>query len=205
MGIILIVSPLAALAAAAIQSYPFYERFLLFALPGICLLIGEAAEIIRNGLARLNSVFSVVATLVLVGFIFYTPVSQAWQKFRQPDMIEHLKPVLANIQQSRQHYDTIYVYYGAEHAFIYYAEQFGFQEGDYQIGFASRLKPVRYLEQIDGLKGSRVWFVFSHNCYWCQVDEQAYIVSQLNNMGTLLTETHAPSASGYLFDLNEGH
>jgi hypothetical protein len=24
-------------------------------------------------------------------------------------------------------------------------------------------------------------------------------------MGTLLMETHAPSASGYLFDLREGH
>jgi uncharacterized membrane protein len=202
LGLILLIPPLAALAAAAIRSYPFYDRFLLFALPGVCLFVGEGVESIRGSLARQKPALGLAAILALAVILFYYPVSQAWQNFRQPDMVEHLKPVLAYVQHFRRPGETIYVYYGAQHAFIYYAEQFGIQEGDYFLGLASRRQPDLYLEQLDGLKGNRIWFVFSHNCYWCQVDEQAYIIDRLDAMGTRLAETHAPKAAGYLYDLN---
>jgi hypothetical protein len=201
MGLILLVSPLAALAAAVIRSYPFYDRFLLFALPGVCLFVGEGVETLRGSLARLKPALGLVALLALGILLFYYPLSQAWQNFRQPEMVEHLKPVLAYVQHSRRPGELIYVYYGAQHAFIYYAEQFGIQEDDYFFAIASRRQPGRYLEQLDVLKGKRVWFVFSHNCSWCQVDEQVYIIDHLDAMGTRLDEMYAPGAAGYLYDL----
>jgi hypothetical protein len=143
----------------------------------------------------------VAATLALATAILFSPVGQAWQYFRQPDMVEHLKPVLAYIEQSRQPGDVIYVYYGVQHAFIYYAEEFGFEEGDYIVGLASSRQPGLYLQQLDELRGKRTWFIFSHNCYWCPVDEQAYIVSHLDSVGHRLAEAQAPKATGYLYEL----
>jgi len=43
--------------------------------------------------------------------------------------------------------------------------------------------------------------LLSHNCSWCQVDEQVYIIDQLDAMGTRLDEMYAPGAAGYLYDL----
>ena len=202
LGLILLLPPLTALAAASVHSYPFYDRFLLFALPGICLFLGEGMEYLQYRLGNLNSMLGVVATMGLAVALFYAPVSQAWHNFRQPDMVEHMKPVLAYVQNSRKPGETIYVYYGAQPAFIYYAGQFGFKEGDYLLGIASRRQPDRYLAQLNELKGRHVWLIFSHNCYWCQVDEQAYILTRLDAFGTRLAETYAPKASGYLYDLH---
>jgi hypothetical protein len=201
LGLILIISPMGALAAAAVRSYPFYDRFLLFALPGVCICIGEGVESIRSRLGSLKPMLGAAVVVVLAGLLFYFPINQAWQTFRQPNLVEHLKPVLAFIQHSRRSDEPIYVYYGAQQAFIYYSEQFGFGEGDYVLGISSRNQPDRYLKQLEELKEKRVWLVFSHNCFWCQLDEQAFIINYLDTMGSRLAEIQAPKAAGYLYDL----
>ena len=201
LGLILIISPLAVLAAATVRSYPFYDRFLIFVLPGVCLFIGEGVALIQESLARLKPSYGAAAASILAVTIFFNPVSQAWQNFRQPNWVEHLKPVMTYVQRSRKPGEMIYVYYGAQHAFLYYAEQLDIRKEDYFLGSPTRGQPEGYLEQLDEFRGQRVWFVFSHNCTWCQVDEQSYIVDHLDDMGTRLAEMYAPGAAGYLYDL----
>ena len=83
---------------------------------------------------------------------------------------------------------------------IIYAARYGFSQGDYLIGHSWRRQPNQYLEEIALFAGRRVWVVFSHNCYWCPVDEQAYIVSHLDALGKRLAEIHAPKTGAYLYD-----
>jgi hypothetical protein len=106
------------------------------------------------------------------------------------------------LSQHRRPTDSVYVYYGAEAAFEYYAPLYGLERGDYNIGVKSRNNPVFYIQDIEKFSGKeRVWYLFSHNCGWCEVDEKLYILEHLNKVGIKIEEIEAPGASIYLYDL----
>jgi hypothetical protein len=115
---------------------------------------------------------------------------------------EHIKPLLVHLGENLHPQDRIYVYYGSGPAFRYYAPQFGFVEESYWIGAYNRDHPDQYLQEIERFAGSgRVWFLFSHNCSWCAVNEEAYILAHLEQLGQRQEALTRTNASMYLYDL----
>jgi hypothetical protein len=111
---------------------------------------------------------------------------------------------MSHISDSHLSTDLIYIYYGARPAFEFYAPLYGFTRNDYIVGLSARNDPAKYLQDIDYLKGNqRVWFVFSHNCSWCGVNEQIFIVEHLNEIGLKRSEFNSDGASVYLYDLTQ--
>lgn len=121
-----------------------------------------------------------------------------------PSRGEDIKPVMAYLAENRLNNDVIYVYYGAVPAFQYYAPFYGFESKDYNCGISARKEPHRYIADIESFKGKqRVWFVFSHNCSWCVVNEQDFFLEHLDRQGVKIGEFVSEGAATYLYDLSQ--
>jgi hypothetical protein len=199
--LILIAPFLLTLIASALKKYPFGDRLLLFLLPILFLLLAEGTKIVRTILLKMNRYLADITCISLVVYLLYNPITIVYSNLQNPPLGEHIKPVMEYLSENRLVTDLIYVYYGAIPAFEFYRPFYGFNEREYIKGISSREEPAKYIEDIKKLKGNRVWFVFSHNCSWCIVNEQEYILDYLNKTGIKVDEFLSGGASLYLYDL----
>ena len=170
--------------ASGIQMYPFSKRLILFLVPPILLLAGQGMDLLFNFLHAKNKILGWLVIILLFISILYKPVSYTLERAKSPANIENIKPLLSYLKRYREEGDIIYVYYPTWHAFYFYADQYGFSQDDYIIGIQSRADPDQYLADIDRLRGNkRVWFVFSHNCSTCKVNEMQYYLDYLDKIG----------------------
>ena len=203
LALILIVPFPTILLASGLEKYPFGERLLLFLVPIVLLLIGEGTERIRSLVSNISSWASSGVYLTIVVVLFSGPTSLATQNLWNPNRGEDIKPVISYIRQHKLDIDFIYVYYGASSAFTYYAPIYGFGQQDYYIGTESRQKPAKYIRELDKLKSKgRVWIVFSHNCSWCDVDEEKFFLEHLDEIGSRMDEFRSFLASAYLYSFD---
>ena len=125
----LLLGPIAAtFGAAALHVYPFEPRVVLFLFPACLVLTAagpEALGTLSGTRGRRMATLATVAcaALALFGLLRNLP----------PYAPEPLKPVLQAMRQAWQPGDRVYVYYGGEKAFLYYARRYGFA--------AARLRP----------------------------------------------------------------
>jgi hypothetical protein len=170
----------ATLGAALLQVYPFAPRLVLFLFPAFLLLTAAGVEAVgtlaRQGRAwrgwRAVGIAAVVcATLAVAGLVRDPP----------PYEPEPLKRALREMRDAWQPGDRVYVYYGAEKAFVYYARRYGFAPGSYVLGRCAREDPRLYLQELDAFRGSpRVWLVMAHPA----LGEDAIILGYLDRIGT---------------------
>jgi hypothetical protein len=204
LALILTMPFLITLIVSGFGKYPFEGRLLLFIVPMVILFITEGVERSYQVLRKYNFVMAIGLWIVLVGLLFYQPVKAAvFWNLSNPTMEEHIKPVMVYLGQNKQDTESIYVYYGARPAFEYYAPLYGFENSDYIIGISSRAQPEKYIQDIDTLnRQGRIWFVFSHNCSWCKVNEEVYFLEHLDELGTKIDKFESLGASVYLYDLS---
>jgi hypothetical protein len=192
------------LMASAVQRYPFSGRLLLFLVPLVLLLLAEGVERVWRLLLRVRGSLAGLVSASLTVYLLYGPAAAAYENVRSPPLGEHIKPVMAYASEHYQSTDLIYVYYGASAAFEFYAPLYGFDQGDYVVGVSARNDPDQYLEDIEKIRPSqRVWFVFAHNCNWCLVNEQEFILEHLDEIGLKIDECESFGASIYLYDLRQ--
>lgn len=202
--LVLLTPFLLTLIASALRKYPFSGRLLLFLLPLLFLLLAEGAKQVRIILLKVKRHLAELIYAFSVVYLLYHPASVVYKNLQSPPMGEHIKPVMSYISENYFSDDLIYVYYGARPAFEFYMSLYGFDQHDYIAGVAARNDPVKYLEDIEKLRGHpRVWFVFSHNCSWCIVNEEQFILEHLNKIGVKKGEFLSDGASVYLYDLGQ--
>jgi hypothetical protein len=192
------------LLVSGFEKYPFSERLLLFILPIVFFLIVEGIERFRLILTRINFWIAVGAWAILAVVLLYYPTKIALKNLEYPILGEHIKPVMSYVSERKVNGDLIYIYYAAKPAFAYYASLYGFGENDYFIGIRGREDPGKYIQDIDKVRGyNRVWFLFSHNCTWCLVNEELFYLNHLDKTGKRLDEFKSTGASVYLYKLSE--
>ena len=188
------------LLASSLRLYAFIDRLMLFSIPFLYLLIGESFRMLNTGLKRINFPFASAAAALALIYLSIAPFSQSIDKFLHPPMYEHIKPILSELSNNLQEEDLVYVYYGAIPAVQYYAPFYSLDENKLYFGISSRDNPSRYLDEIAHLPESpRTWFVFSHLCPNCEVDEQEYIMAYVDDRGTRIAAYEASRADGYLY------
>ena len=156
--------------AAGLKIYPFRSRLVLFLTPLFIILIAEGAGYLLN-FKQKNPIliFGVVLTVLLIIF----PLSEAKSYLVQPRKKEEIKPVISYIKEHQQPEDILYIYQRGIYQFQYYAEKYGYRDGDYIIGVddldeydgkkLSEQEWQRYKLDLDKLRGNkRVWLLFSH-------------------------------------------
>ncbi|HAZ44624.1 MAG TPA: hypothetical protein DDW76_26915 [Cyanobacteria bacterium UBA11369] len=206
-SLLIIVSPiLVTFLASAIQKYPFRSRLVLFLTPFVILLIAEGVDYLRR---KTKYKFAPIASIVILLLLLATPVISASQLMVKPYLRGEIKPVISYVKTNQKPGDILYIYQRGKYQFIYYAEKFGYQKGDYIIGVddldkydgkkLSEAEWQRYKNDLDNLRGNkRVWLLFSHATV---PSENKKIISYLDSIGKQIDFFRQPGAFVYLYDL----
>ena len=205
----LLLAPLGlALAASLAHLYPFGAdyltagRVLIFLIPAFAFVAAEgvAAAARRAGRGRAGyAVYAALAAAMLAPSASYAVQSV-------PHLRAEVKPLLLFAQDQRQPGDLMYVYYNGQSVFRYYGPRFGWAPAQTVQGTCSRLDPIRYLGDIERLRGTpRVWFLFVDGKAAGGYDERKLMVDYLDRVGRRLDDRVAVGASLYLYDLRPGN
>lgn len=194
---------LATLAASAAQRYPFGDRLVLFLLPSLYLTIGGGAELAERLAGRVWPHLAIPVSVAIALALMVVVVYGVWTGDRGPTVEENVKPLLTYVERHKQPDDVVFVYYAAEPSARYYAPFYELAGIRLVYGSRHREAPQAYLSEVDRFKGlPRVWVLFSHDCGWCQVDEQDYIVAHLDTLGMRVVEVKDEGVALYLYDLH---
>lgn len=198
---------LSTLAAAGLNLYPFRNRVVLFLAPFFIIAIAEGASwIFTRKLHRLIAIFLACIITITIA----APALESSITFFQPKQKEEIKEVLNYIQQKQQPQDILYIYQRGIYQFLYYAEKYGYQPGDYILGVddldiydgkkLSEKELQRYKQDLDNLRGnSRVWLLFSHVT---RDSEYQPIKTYLSTIGTELDRFKTQGSFVYLYNLS---
>jgi len=199
-GVLLVAGPaMLVLAASALRLYPLAGRLSLFLAPVVALAIGGGLEWLAEHAAghpaSRGAVAALAATCVALSAasVRYVPTTR-----------EELRPVIRYVAAHRRPGDAIYVYYGAEQAFRYYAPRFGLTSAAYQVGHCARDDWRAYTAELDALRGHpRVWLVLAHPFSRAGIDEQRLFLGYLAHLGRRVGGFSAPGAIAALYDLGD--
>jgi hypothetical protein len=197
----------AVLAASGFEKYPMSGRLLLFVVPAVYLVLAEGVKGVGwllSYLFRRCRWVSLGVVCFLVGMLLYSATILAFRMALHPDRGEDIKPVISYVRQGWSEGDFLYVYYGAAPAFTYYAPLYGIVESAFVLGVVGRNEPARYIQDIERVRHhKRVWFLFSHACPWCVVNEESFYLRRLDQVGRRVDEFHAVGASVYLYNFDD--
>lgn len=209
---LLILSPFfLALFASALQRYPFKDRFVLFLVPLIFLLIAEGLGLIYVNIAKWQPWAGRIVYALLVLGLFFQPAALTFETFLRPYNGSDIKPVIEYVAKNRSSDEIIYVYHITASTFHYYAPLYGIDSKNVVTGVNSRQKRIAlndFFEDVEKLSGNeRVWFIFSGiiDCGGCEGDMQLFYTDYLDEHGTMLDSFHATGANAYLYDLRPQH
>ena len=204
--VILLLSPaIITLLASGLHKYPFGGRLALFLVPSVLLLMAEGVEAIRSSASvGFPSIPWVLITLLFLdpGIYILHHFAKPHTEVAQPGVMfqEEIRPVLGYVRNHEQPGDLVYVFYGAEPAFDYYAERSGFPRNNVEIGKAAGNDPRIYESDLDRLRGRRVWVVFSH-IHGVGAQESKDVEFYLDMLGPRLDSLSVAGAETYLYDL----
>lgn len=208
--LLLLLSPLLmTLAAAYLQKYPFRSRLVLFLTPFFILLIAEGVNYILKKTSNSRRQWVGIAGVFLTVLLLWQPMVSAASILIQPKWRSEIKPAINFIKTHQQPGDILYIYQRGIYQFLYYAEKYGYQEGDYILGVddldkydgrgVSEEEKKRYLNDLNNLRGNaRVWLLFSH----ASSSEKQLFQSYLEENGVRLAAVHSKGTSAYLYDLS---
>jgi hypothetical protein len=109
------------MAAAALEKYPFFERLVLFLVPG---LLGVIALGVWDVASRLRRYGAWVVVLV-VGIVLVSPLQVAVSKALMPRGQEENREAMQYIAEHFQPGDDVYISNQAQYPFWYYGQKFG--------------------------------------------------------------------------------
>lgn len=209
LALMLLLPVVVTLVAACLRLYPFDDRLILFLAPVTAFVVGAGIEEVFNLLRPRMALLAWALVLLIIG----QPLLIATYTLVLPRYREELAPVLAQMRASQQAGDGVYVYYGAQPAYDYYAPRLGLDPADAVRGNSGRDDWQVYYDDLDQLIAGqdRTWLVFSHIYGIGGVldesvfNESTVFLAYLEKMGyTPEEQVDAFGAVAYLFDFGPG-
>ena len=184
-----------ALAASALKSYPFDGRLLLFAVPGLLLVIGEgAAGMVAPGGDRR------IAALA-VGLLFLMPVVRAGEALARPRTHQETKSVLEAVRARLLPGDLIYGYRSSP-SFEYYLPRLGIDPARYVAGLGREDDWPGYARDLARLRGRRAWIVFANLSPAEEEGIVPFFRYVLDGLGRRGAAVERRGAAAYFYDLS---
>ena len=207
---LLVISPFIVVGiASALERYPLKNRFMLFLIPFVFLLMAEGVRgiywLVAKWKPKVDAILSGLLAIAVIWQIVPTTFYQATTG-RKVD----IRPVIQYVAENRMEDDIVYVFYRTETIYRYYAPFYGLDTGNIMIGtFTSRKRiAIRsYEEDVLSLVGNeRVWFLFSEvvDCPNCpEEDTLSYYLDFINPYGVLIDKYEGVETGAYLYDLSQ--
>jgi hypothetical protein len=193
-----------ALAASALHLYPFEGRFLMFALPGLLVLVSAG---VAHVLERLEG-GGWVPRALFVALVFSGPFALAQQTGRWPSEQEEMRSVLAEVAAEIRPGDRVMLYHNAEPAYRYYAEYRADLWKTRLPNDWSNFEGVGVVDDVcrQGDAAARVWLLFSRveSSRYRGANAEGAILPALDQCALHLRSLHAPGASAYLYSRAPG-
>jgi hypothetical protein len=184
-----------ALLASSLHKYPFGGRLLLFLVPLLVLGVARGAWAVASALRPVQP----MAAFALVGTLLAAPCLEAYQEVRRPQRTESITAVLDTVRAEWQPGDRMYLYYGAEPAFLFYTRNEPFPPEAVVVGTEPRKERLEFRNQLVPFVGApRVWLVFSH----LHEGEEPRVLAYAEGLGRCLRAHKVPGATAYLFDFS---
>jgi 4-amino-4-deoxy-L-arabinose transferase-like glycosyltransferase len=206
--LLILLSPLiVTFFAAYLQKYPFQGRLVLFLAPFFILLIAEGIDSL---IRKTHSKPAFITGTLLLVLLLFQPITSASNLLFKPNWNEEIKPIISYVKSRQQPSDILYIFQRGHYQFLYYAEKYGYQKGDYIIGVddldeidgkdLSDKERERYENDLNKLRGNkRVWVLFSHAHVG---SENEMMKSYLDRIGKQIDYFKSPGAFVYLYDLS---
>lgn len=153
---LLLIGPIVVtLAAAVAQQYPFRDRLVLCLVPAALLAAAAGANRARAELRQVHPALG----LTLMVAVFVAPIT-ALATNRPPYETEHIRELLAYLQQHRRAGDVVYVFPLTRMSVLFYGPRYGLQPGDWVTAGCDRNETRAYIRDVDRFRGApRVWVV----------------------------------------------
>lgn len=203
--VFLLLSPaIITLLASGLHKYPFGGRLALFLVPSVLLLMADGVDAICSASSTFPAIGWVLVTLLFLdpGIYILHHFAKPHAEVVQPGVMfpEEIRSVVAYVSNHEQPGDLVYVFYGAEPAFNYYAERDNFPRNNVEIGTAAGNDPHIYESDLDRLRGRRVWVVLSH-IHGVGAQESKTVEFYLDMLGPRVDSLSVAGAETYLYDL----
>jgi hypothetical protein len=194
--------------ASALQRYPLKNRFMLFLVPFVLLLMAEGFRGIYWLVAKWKPIFAALFSGILTLAVVWQIAPITYEKAVSGER-ENIRPVLEYVAEHRMPNDIVYVFDKTDPVFQYYAPFYDLDSGDIMIGAFDTRKKValqNFEDDVDSLLGNeRVWFIFSEilDCVDC-TDEgtQGFYLNHINKLGVILDSFEGSGANAFLYDLS---
>jgi len=200
------------LAASSLGKYPFGGRMGMFAVPGLLICAGEGLELVRRLFTPTKRPFfaqqpllGLTLTLVLAGYLAFSPLSFAVGTALKPKMTENIAPTLAYLKANYREGDVIYLYHWSLPAFRYYAPKYGLDQAHILPGSDFHANLESYCAEMQQLAGNRrAWFLFSHLTDAAALQEREVILNCAGELGSKKREFSEPGTliNLFLYELN---
>jgi hypothetical protein len=203
-----------ALAASAVALYPFTGRLILYLAPALTFFVATGLAWLWSETARALSAMRLrprprvpwAGPLLLAVTLAATVLSlgvgcdRALRRVQHPIAREEVRELVATLRRDARPDDVVYVYYGAEAAFDYYAPRPAWRV---HYGVGARRNPQRYAADVERLVGEpRVWVLLAHVYERAGVSEADLIRGYLDRAGQCLAEHARPGGALLLYDLS---
>jgi hypothetical protein len=206
---LLVISPFIMVTiASALQRYPLKNRFMLFLVPFVLLLMAEGFRGIYWLVAKWKPDFAAVLSGILALAVVWQIAPITYEKALSGAK-EDIRPVLKYVAENRAQDDIVYIFHKTEPVFQYYAPFYDLDSGNVRIGVFDTRKRValqNFEDDVDRLIGKeRVWFIFSEilDCVDCPGDNtQGFYLEHINKFGVILDSFDGSGANAYLYDLS---
>ena len=206
---LLVISPFViVLIVSALRRYPLKDRFMLFLIPLVLLLMAEGFRGLYWLIAKWKPKIAVVISGVLALAVVWQIAPITYEKAISP-VTEDIRLVFEYVAANRLPDDIVYIFDRTDPVYHYYAPFYGLDKGNIIVGVYSPKKRIalrNFEDDVNRLYGnSRVWFIFSEilDCSSCVGEgTQSFYVDHLNRFGIVLDKFDGSGGNAYLYDLS---
>ena len=206
---LLVISPFViAVIVSALQRYPLKDRFMLFLVPFVLLLMAEGFRAIYWLIAKWKPNFAAAFIGILALAVVWQIAPITYEKAIS-GRGEDIRSVIKYVAENRMQDDIVYIFDKTDAVYRYYAPFYGLDKGNIIVGVYSPKKRIalqNFDDDVNSLVGNaRVWFIFSEilDCSTCVGEgTQAYYVDRLNRFGIMLDSIDGAGGNAYLYDLS---
>ncbi len=202
LGWLIVLMIVAALAASALRKYPLREKFLLFLIPFVYLLVAEGLASIFRFLGRWNREAAGVLYAAMALALLWPALVTLKREVVNPRLpAENMRPIVQYMAAHAQPTDVVLVSGGGA-SYPYYAGSYGLKFAQTKIADSHRIiRYFQYRKMLANLAGKeRVWVVFAH------FEEGSYLYNRypkyLNRVGEIQDVAKFGQARVYLCRLD---
>ena len=127
--LMLIVPVALALIASSLEKYPFKDRYLLFLLPALVLLLGEGIGLL---IAQRDKTIRAVGVAFFI-LLYIQPFAHGLRHFVEPRKVAEITPLLAHITEHWEDGSILYCTFYTGGQLLYYKERFNISDDMYII------------------------------------------------------------------------